>query len=198
ALSGVLIGAIGLGRPSGFLLLLVVAFAAGLGRGWRTALRSFAIAGACAIGICVPVLVRHLVLGHGWILTTYSLGYNLYVGNCPGATGAYNADVDRLSGVPEGLADIEGGIVGDGRGYIFRSTGQRLGAAQSSAYWLQQTVATVAAAPWRAMRLVGWKGLLSLNHAEASPLDDIHGHERIHGPPRNPGLRRGVGRVVPC
>jgi len=47
-------------------------------RGRRGALRAFAIALACAVGVCVPVLARHLALGHGWILNTYSLGFNAY------------------------------------------------------------------------------------------------------------------------
>ena len=186
ALSGLVIGLISLGRPSGFLLLLALGATAAARRGWPAAARSFAIASACALGICVPVLARHLALGHGPILTTYSLGYNLYVGNGSPATGAYYTEIDLASGTQTAL--LEGGVGGDGRAWITRTTGMHLTALESSSFWLRRTLSDVVATPLRTIRLLLWKGALALNRDEAYQLDNIHVHERIDGPLGVPGL----------
>jgi len=182
ALSGFLIGGVSLGRPSGFLLMLPLAVAATSRRGPRRAARSVGIALACAIAICLPVLVRHLALGHGPILTTYSFGYNAYIGNGPHATGAYSTDVDQAGAGSADAGTFEGGMNGDGRAAILRTTGQRLTPLQSSAWWFARAWQSMTASPGRALRLFGWKALLSVNHGEVWQMDNLHVVERAIGP----------------
>ena len=181
AVSGLLIGLMSLARPSFMFLLAPTVVSVASSRGLRGALRGSAIALACAILVCTPVLVRHLVLGHGWILNTYSLGFNAYVGNGPNSTGTYtlipDAANDELT-----AAGMEGGADGDGRVYILRKEGVWVSPSASSAWWLERTWAQASAHPLRALRLLTWKGLVGLNHVEASQLDSIDVHERIEGP----------------
>ena len=181
AVSGLLIGIMSLARPSFMFLLAPAVVSVASSRGRRGALRAFAIALACAVGVCVPVLARHLALGHGWILNTYSLGFNAYVGNGPRSTGTYTlipeAANDALT-----AAGMEGGADGDGRVYILRKEGVWLSPTASSAWWLERTWEQASAHPLRALRLLAWKGIASLNHVEASQLDSIDVHERIEGP----------------
>jgi len=180
--SGLLIGLMSLGRPSCFLLTAPHLVSAISGRGMRRGLQGAAIASACALGVCLPVLMRHVSLGHGWILTTYSFGYNVYIGNGPHATGAYVSLIDDAGVDESATGATEGGVDGDGRAYIYRKYGLKLSPLESSAYWLQQTSAQLSASPARVIRLLVWKSALSLNHAEVYQLDNIHVHERIDGP----------------
>jgi hypothetical protein len=128
------------------------------------------------------VLIRHLALGYGFIPWTYSLGYNAYVGNGPGATGAYVSSVDAGAARPTSLADVEGGASGDGREVIAQATGVRLNPGQSSAWWLRATWSSVTTSPGRIVRLWVRKAGLGVNHVEASQVEDLDVHERIHGP----------------
>jgi hypothetical protein len=84
AACGTLIGLMSLARPS-FLLLLAPQFvSASSTRGMRGGLRSTGAALACALAVSSPVAVRHVTLGHGWILNTYSLGSTRTSGTAAG------------------------------------------------------------------------------------------------------------------
>src|ERR1051325_4896281 len=103
--SGLVLRLMSLARPSFGLLLVPAGLAAAARGGTRQAARSLLLASAVALACCAPVLIRHLALGYGFIPWTYSLGYNAYVGNGPGATGAYVSSVDAGAARPTSLAD---------------------------------------------------------------------------------------------
>ncbi|HEY6195717.1 MAG TPA: glycosyltransferase family 39 protein [Candidatus Eisenbacteria bacterium] len=180
--SGLVLGLMSLARPSFGLLLVPAGLAAAARGGTRQAARSLLLASAVALACCAPVLIRHLALGYGFIPWTYSLGYNAYVGNGPGATGAYVSSVDAGAARPTSLADVEGGASGDGREVIAQATGVRLNPGQSSAWWLRATWSSVTTSPGRIVRLWVRKAGLGVNHVEASQVEDLDVHERIHGP----------------
>jgi hypothetical protein len=180
--SGLIIGLMSLARPSFGMLLVPVAVAAGARAGRAAAVRAILVSSCVVIACCLPVLARHIALGYGLIPTTYSLGYNAYVGNGPTATGSYRSPIGEKLREPSSIAEIEGGVPGDGRGWIAATTGLRLTPAESSAWWLAAAWSAARAAPARTLGLWLKKAALSLNHAEASQVEDLEVHERIVGP----------------
>jgi pentatricopeptide repeat protein len=180
--SGLIIGMMTLARPSFGLLLIPVAIAAGAHGGVRAAVRSVLMSSCVVLACCLPVLARHAVLGYGLIPTTYSLGYNAYVGNGPGANGTYRSPTGDSILEPTSIAEMEGGTLGDGRDFIARTTGLKLSPAESSAWWLRATWSSAVASPGRVFGLWVRKAALSFNHVEASQIEDLGVHERILGP----------------
>ena len=178
---GVLIGLMALGRATS--LVLVIPLVALVLR-WlplaRVA-RVLAITVAIVLALAIPVVIRHLALVHEWIPYTYSLGYNVFVGNGPLANGTF-VPMRGPSLVAPDEALIEGGVLGDGRDLIRLATDRQLSPSESSEYWLEETGITVAAHPVRAARLLAFKVALLANWREVPQIEDPTAYARILGP----------------
>jgi 4-amino-4-deoxy-L-arabinose transferase-like glycosyltransferase/Flp pilus assembly protein TadD len=111
--------------------------------------------------VIAPVAWRNHRAGGEWVLTTSGLGQNLYIGNHPGNnTGAYvGAPFTRPN------PDYE---ENDFKAEAEKRTGRRLTSGQVSRYWTDQTLAVVAANPWRWIVLEGKKFWL-MTHAVEIP-----------------------------
>lgn len=111
--------------------------------------------------VIAPVTFRNHRAGGEWILTTAGMGQNLYIGNHPGnSTGAYvGAPFTRPN--PEYEEN-------DFKVEAEKRTGRRMTAGEVSRYWTRQTMAVVAANPWRWIALEG-KKLWLLTHAVEIP-----------------------------
>ena len=179
--TGVLVGLMVLGRPSFILLLAPHVVASAQREGLRRGCVALIVAAGCAMCVQGPVLARHLHLGYGWITSTYSLGYNAYVGNGPAATGAYVAMLDEM-GSDELQTSAEGGIGGDGRAVLHRLEHVQLSPRESSDRWMSITLAHIAESPSEWLRLLLWKAALSVNSTEMSQIDSLRLRERIEGP----------------
>jgi tetratricopeptide (TPR) repeat protein len=81
----------------------------------------------------------------------------------------------------EGTSPTTGGAL-DGRAYVLASTGRRLSAAGSSAYWAGRAGAFVRAQPGRALMLEGNKLLLAWNRRAIPQIEDIDSFARAAGP----------------
>jgi hypothetical protein len=180
--SGALIGAMTLGRSSFVGLLAVLWCKWRSQHGAKRATELTATAAAVVALCCAPVLARHLRLGHGWIPTTYSLGFNAYVGNGTEANGTYMPFVNDRMPAPERVPVSEGGIDGDGRDYLARYLHVSLDAAGSSRYWLALTWRAILDQPWVALRRLLFKLALSLNHVESTQISSVYAEQLNIGP----------------
>ena len=179
--AGALIGLMSLARPSAVLLGWVHVVAVHARTGKAAALRAGAIAGAVTLLMCSPVLIRHQMLGHGPILTTYSLGYNLYVGNGPRATGGFDSNVEEYALSASSNVGVEGGTGSDGREFLAGRAAGPLSARASSAEFVRLAMEAIRHEPGRWLRLLAFKAGLSLNHTEASQVGSLAVYSRTVG-----------------
>jgi tetratricopeptide (TPR) repeat protein len=147
--TGVLIAVIAEGRATAATLLIPAALVL---LPWRGAPRAALARGAAALAagfalIAMPVAVRTLAVSHEWIPFTYNFGINLYVGNSPEATGAFNSIAGTHQISPVGPIHEDGAIEADGREYLKKVDGVTLTPAQSSAYWAAKARAWMLAHP---------------------------------------------------
>jgi hypothetical protein len=180
--SGALIGAMTLGRGNFAGLLAVLWLKWRRQHGARRANVLTAVAAGVVALCCGPVLVRHLYLGHGWIPTTYSLGFNAYEGNGADANGTYMPFVNDRLPTTSSLPPREGGIDGDGRDYLERFHHVRLDAEASSRYWLSLMWRSIREQPWVSFRRLFFKLALSLNHVESTQISSIYAEQMTIGP----------------
>lgn len=166
---GLVIGVMAQGRATAMALALpvVLGIYAGAGRTLRAARLAAVFAGAlccCAI----PSAIHNFRVTGEWIPFTYNLGYNLYIGNHPGATGSFVVIDGGLIPDPLDARDIAGGGAGDGRTHIVRLTGSHPTPGASSQWWLRAAIEHVKAHPIDAIRLT-WLKLAMLGNANEYP-----------------------------
>lgn len=180
---GMLIGAIAEGRAA-HVLLIVPALLALVPAGVATWRGRLARAGALAAGLALvaaPVAVRNRVVTGEWIPSTYSLGYNLYVGNHPGAEGVFATVTGaRAWGGTGGSA--EGGTVLDGRAWLRSVDGLSLTPAQSSAEWSRRARQWMSGHPGRAAGLALRKLGLMWNRREYPQVEFADEFNSMAGP----------------
>jgi tetratricopeptide (TPR) repeat protein len=179
AMYGLLVGLLTLGRASAALLVaLVIALAGGESRARR--IRSIAVALAVFAACALRSALANLRASGEIIPFTYNLGFNLYVGNNPDATGTYVTTGSTPSPL-EGTAATTGGAL-DGRADVFAREGRRLEPAESSRYWAAKAFEFVRAEPLAALRLAGKKLLLAWNYVEAPQNENMESLDRVAGP----------------
>lgn len=187
AVAGVVVGLLAQGRATSALLLVPVALALAPAvlRGGRRALGRVSVL-AVAFGlVCTPAAVRNYAVGREWIPFTYNLGYNLYVGNGPGATGAFWNITAGGGGLDMGA---EAGAGGDGRDYLRSARGLSLTPAGSSRWWERAAVEFAAAHPGRTAGLWARKLAMMWNRREYPQIENADVYRRIAGPLGIPGL----------
>jgi hypothetical protein len=178
------IGAAALFRPSALGLLLPVGVVA-LTRGERGGLRAPAAFGLAVVGAALaiaPITARNVLVAREDVLLTGHGGINLWVGNGPGATGAFRVP-------PEVPAAREPGA----QFRAFReSAGAALGhpasIAETDRYWTRRTLAHALAHPLDVARVLARKAHLYWNGRE---LSDVYRYEFLRD--RSVALQRLPG-----
>ncbi|HEV2104633.1 MAG TPA: hypothetical protein VGU27_02805 [Candidatus Eisenbacteria bacterium] len=181
-LAGALVGTLAHGRAIAVLLLVPLAVVLIGETTRRRAVGAWAAAAATVVVLSLPVAMRHEALVHEWIPYTYGLGFNLYVGNGPGANGTYVVLADYAGGPAADPADQEGGADGDTRAALARVRGLELSPAQSSEFWAREALAAVRAHPGRALRLLARKLGTLLNREEVPQIEDARAYASVLGP----------------
>ncbi len=175
-LAGVLLGVATLGRGSNALLLVPM----GLWFAWRNrgdasrsedARRSADTHRRGRLPVWLPVWSRQVLrFGAGWlvvllplfvynathaqqpVLMTANAGFNLYLGNGPGATGIFQ--------LPDGIDLAQDPLA---LRYVQRQTGTRVTASEASRFWAHETWAWVREHPGGTLELLAWKVALFWN-----------------------------------
>lgn len=146
------------------------------------AIRSAALVGAAFLVVSLPSTLCNAWTAHEFIPFTYNLGYNLYVGNNPRASGGFVAIAEGLNeaAVPAGQAD--GGAEADGREFLAKRRGLALSPGQSSSYWTAEAVRFVRQQPGRVAALLVKKTLLLVNRTEVSQIESAQMYRNLAGP----------------
>jgi len=95
--------------------------------------------------VLIPIFcltIVNIISGHEFILTTYNLGLNFYVGHNPDADGTYQN--------PGGLSLYDDM---DGIRTLSALTGRRVKKAESSGYWFREGIRYIKSYPWRTIIL---------------------------------------------
>ena len=150
------------------------------------------IAIAAVVGLMLPTAFRSWVRSHEVIPYTYSLGYNLYVGNGPLANGTFVLVTGSFESAADHARSFEGGVDEDGRDYIAASTGKHLTARESSRFWTAAALDNVAAHPRASLGLFIRKLALLFNHRELPQAQSLGIYERVIGPFGMPVVGRFV------
>lgn len=77
-------------------------------------LRRAGLTAVTFVAISLPSMLWNAVSAHAFIPYTYSLGYNLYVGNNPQANGAYVPIADQPTESAVAAGRVDGGVQADG------------------------------------------------------------------------------------
>jgi tetratricopeptide (TPR) repeat protein len=151
-------------RPNALALVVPLAVAVLVApalRDRRARARAFALVltgAACAIA---PVTIRNAVASSELVLLTAHGGFNLYVGNGPGASGTYRR-------VPEAPAAGPGDQFDVMKAVAERQAGRALGDREVDAHWFGKTAATIEADPGGWLALMAKKTWLFWNARELS------------------------------
>lgn len=180
---GALVALLAEGRSSSALLLVPSwwLLARAGGEPPATALRrgaALCLGFAC---VAAPVAIRNRVVSGEWIPFTYNLGYNLYVGNHPEATGGYVAATSGLIGAPLQTGE-DGGTEADGRADLAARKGLELTAAGSSRYWMDEALRYARAHPLRTARLALRKAAMMWNVREYPQIENADEYRELAGP----------------
>ncbi len=181
---GIVIGVLAQGRATATLLVIPVALAihSATGRTWRSVRRVGLVVAAC-VTTMIPSIIHNRVVSGEWIPFTYNLGYNLYVGNNPEATGSFVVTTGTIdSGPAFGDRSADGGAVGDGRAYLRSTYGLDLSPSQSSNHWARQALAFASENPARAARLAVQKVCMFWNRREYGQIESIELFRAALGP----------------
>jgi tetratricopeptide (TPR) repeat protein len=170
-LTGLTLGALILLRQNTMLFagIILLWLAAGFRESlWRSRL---AWMGAFTAGICTvlfPVAIRNHMVGGEFILTTSNFGMNFYIGNNAEAEGTY-------APLRWGRGDwsFEYHDVVD---LAQRAEGRTLTASEVSRHWTRRALADIASDPWRWVKLLVKKWLLTWNAVEISDSESIYAH----------------------
>jgi tetratricopeptide (TPR) repeat protein len=182
---GALIGLLAEGRAISLgLLLPAVPLVMGAWRGAEPSTRPGAVRRLLALAIAfvlvvAPAAVRNTVVAHEWIPFTYNLGFNLYAGNNPEATGGFST----ITGTQwAGRSPEDGGRGSDGRAYIRSSAGLGLSPAASSAWWAERALRFIAAHPRRAAGLGLTKLGMMWSRREYPQIENADEYAALAGP----------------
>jgi tetratricopeptide (TPR) repeat protein len=187
---GALVGLLAEGRATSALLLLpalALALPAEPGRRRAWARSALALVSGFSL-ITAPVALRNFAVGGEWIPFTYNLGFNLYVGNNPGATGGfvYTTGTQQIGPAMDEAQD--GGAGFDGREYLRTTEGVRLTPAASSAYWAAKAGRYARAHPARVAALTTRKLVMLWNRREYPQIENVEEYGSLAGPIGLPGL----------
>ena len=155
---GLALGGLSLTRENALVLVAVV-LAWMLARGGAAVQHRAAIFVAGVAVVLAPVVLRNMVVGGGFHLTTSQFGPNLYIGNNPRADGTY---VPLRSG--RGSPEYE---QQDATELAESALGRALTPAEVSSYWASEAFAFISRQPGAWLQLVGRKFLLLWNADEA-------------------------------
>lgn len=143
---------------------------------------------SCATMLCLgfaivaaPVAVRNKAVSGEWIPFTYNLGFNLYVGNNPEATGGSVVVTSGLIGAALETGE-DGGTEADGRADLAATKGLKLTPAGSSRYWTEEALRYARAHPLHTVRLVLRKAAMMWNAREYAQIENVDQFREIAGP----------------
>lgn len=182
AVTGALIGLLAEGRATAGLLLVPAAFL--VFRGSPVPARALRRAAALAAGfalVVAPFAIRNYATAREWIPFTYSLGFNLAVGNNPDADGTF-VWITGTSGRGARVGSADGATELDGREYLRRVKGTALGASASSDYWASGARQYAAAHPGRTAGLLARKLGMLWNRREYPQIENADEFRTLGGP----------------
>jgi tetratricopeptide (TPR) repeat protein len=170
-LSGVVMGLFTWNRENARVLVPVIALwlcFAFRDVAWR---RRFAWLGLFAAGITIalmPVSIRNYVTSGELLISTSQLGANLYIGNHPGASGAYQAFVPD-----HGNAVFERA---DATLLAQQAAGRVLSPGEVSSYWTGRALDYIRAQPGAWLRLMARKLLLTFGAREVTDTESLEAY----------------------
>ena len=130
--------------------------------GAGTLLRGLLALGAGIAAVLLPVMARNASATRGDFLISASSGVNLAIGNGPRSDGTFREPWSDRAHETLRLYDLGEGSVH----FASLALGRALSAREADDYWREETLAYVAQHPLAALRLLGRKILLLVNHAE--------------------------------
>ena len=181
---GVIVGLLAEGRATSALLLVPLAWLAGGVEGgwWQVRARALGAVVAGFVLVATPVAVRNRVVSGEWIPFTYNLGYNLYMGNNPEATGGSVPIAGTSQASPIDPSRADGGQELDGREYLRMTTGLSLGPRASSAYWAGRAAEFASAHPARVAGLTLRRLVMVWNRREYPQIENVEEFRVVAGP----------------
>jgi tetratricopeptide (TPR) repeat protein len=170
-LAGLALGTLVMVRENALILLPVVLLWLVIHHrqaGWRR-ISAWAALFICGLAlVMLPVGLRNKLVGGEFILTTYNLGFNLYIGNRSEATGTYSALV-----IGQGDWRFESS---DALRLAEKAEGRKLTAAEVSHYWTRMAIDHIGSDPSQWIQLLGKKWALLWNAVEASDTESIYAY----------------------
>ncbi len=181
---GALVGVLAEGRATAALLLLPALLLLGP---WRGALRAASLRVlALALGfgaIVMPVAARNVAVSGRLVPFTYNFGFNLWVGNGPGATGSWRNAPEAHFGNVDAGSPSEGGVDADGREYLRTVQHVSLDPVASSRWWSAIAWREMGSHPVRALGLQVRKLGMLWNRREYPQIENVDEYREIAGPP---------------
>lgn len=183
---GALSGLTSVTRPNAIVLLPVLAIAAyaALLRARRSPPRALLAPAALALGCALalsPFVARNLAVSGELVVATSQSGYNFRIANNPDDPYPFFRPWPQSSGSPFDEA-IQFAIEGS------RRAGHRLTTAESSRFWLRETLADAARRPAAFARRLGEKLVVLLSRSETSDHYDLRFLAGLHPVFRAPWL----------
>ena len=179
---GVIIGAMALGRGIHLILLPALAVLPLADARYQSRVLRVVAATAIALLVCAPATWHNWKATGRFIPLTYSLGFNLAVGNGPHANGTYVPPAGSGALVLSDSTFTPGGGAWDGRDILSKRLGREVGYAESSDLWLRDAVGSMRADPVRTLRVTGRKLLMLFNRAEYPQIDNPLTYQTLVGP----------------
>jgi tetratricopeptide (TPR) repeat protein len=181
---GVLVGLLSEGRATAALLLLpaVAVLVPLVHGGWRWRVAGASLLMAAFLAVTLPVALRTRVVTGEWIPFTYSLGYNLYVGNNPEADGTSRPITGTQETGTTARPDTDGGGEIDGREYLRKTEGVALSPKASSARWAAKATRYIHEHPGRTLRLAAAKAMMAWNRREYAQIENAGVFRMAAGP----------------
>jgi tetratricopeptide (TPR) repeat protein len=139
--------------------------------------------------VLLPVVVRNHVVGGGFYLTTAQFGPNLYIGNNPRSDGTYMS-LRFGRGAPEYERQ-------DATELAEQARGQRLDAAEVSAYWTDRALSFIRSQPIAWLKLIGRKVVLLANATEVLDTESQYSYAEWSAPIRFGETIGHFGFLVP-
>lgn len=134
----------------------------------RARASSFAIVTLAMAIVILPVGIRNYVVGGEFLLSTWQLGPNFYIGNNSGARGYYEPLVPG-----GGSAERE---QEDATRLAEAAVGRPLSGSEISAYWLSRSIEFIRREPLAWLRQLGVKAVLTFNARELSDSESIEAY----------------------
>ena len=160
ALAGFLIGLSALARASILLFLPIaiiwIVMVTPSGRRFRRGVLMLVV----ALLTIAPATIHNAIVSRDFVPITWNAGVNFFIGNGPGATGAF---VD-----PAGVQMTQDFTTID---YIEQLRGEAVRPSGVSAYWFDRTFTHIGENPWPALKLIGQKIALFFNAREIAQIE---------------------------